>query len=246
MLRNGYRTARLLHRSYYCTHLTNLASSIVPNLPGKRNVRANINRIKTTRSVGGAHGEKAKAAAGDGDGDARTERDMNTSRGGSGTQRKRVGRGERELGTEECTRTPAARCADPYPAPAGASAPTTERGRARTTARHGPVPSPSAFQQSRSKSNSDVALALSPGPRHGTRPQPNPTQAEVGEGGCAAHPTARVDHTSTRHVHDDAVQRWPSLPRSPPAGHWPHARPRARSSFACGLHARSHARVAHS
>jgi hypothetical protein len=57
---------------------------------------------------------------------------------------------------------------------------------------------PQRFSRAGSESNSDVALALSPGPRHGTALPPNPTQAEVGEGGCAAHPTARVDHTTRR------------------------------------------------
>lgn len=162
------------------------------NLPGKRNVRANINRIKTTRSVGGAHGEKAKAATGDGD--ARTERDMNTSRGGSGTQacEERENWGPRSAHG----RLPRAALIL-IPLRPGPVRRRRSEARARTTARHGPVPSPSAFQQSRSESNSDVALALSPGPRHGT--PPSPTQPRLRWGRAAARltqPRARVDHTT--------------------------------------------------
>lgn len=210
--------------------------------PGKRNVRANINRIKTTRSVGGAHGEKAKAAAGDGDGDARTERDMNTSRGGSGTQRKRVGRGERELGTEECTRTPAARCADPYPAPAGASAPTTERGTGTYDSET--WSSPVALSVSAEPIGVKQRRRLGPVPRAQARhsPQPNPTQAEVGEGGCAAHPTARARGSHDTSTTTPCSAGLACLDRRRPGTGRPPARARVRRSPVVS----THARVAHS
>jgi hypothetical protein len=95
---------------------------------------------------------------------------------------------------------------------------------------------PQRFSRAGSESNSDVALALSPGPRHGT--PPNPTQAEVGEGGCAAHPTARARGSHDTSTTTPCSAGLACLDRRRPGTGRPPARARVRRSPVVSTHAR--------